>query len=134
MREITFKEHLRVLIYTNDDGVPTIQYIILIFPKQSLDLVSPSMATLYIAAFVEGCHWFIGRPGLNLHEISPWVLTFWTGFCSGIHIFPSSRSSKNIINLLQFGVLSVVYLPRDVVHIWTCVTRESKASLSFFHD
>lgn len=97
-------------------------------------LVSPTMSTLQIAALVEGCHWLISRPSLNLHKVGPWVLTFWTRFWSGIHVFPSSRAPENIINLLQFGVLSVINLPRDVVYIWTCVTRESEAFLSLFHD
>lgn len=43
--------------------------------------ISPSVSTLSVAAFVEGRHGFIRRPGLNLHKISSGVLTFGTGFC-----------------------------------------------------
>lgn len=100
------KEHLKVLMYTNDGEVPTIKYNLLIFLKQSPYLVSPSMATLYIAAFVESCHWFISRSGLNLHEISPWVLTFWTGFFKEKK--KKNKSRKNVIHQNVPGKLSFI--------------------------
>lgn len=96
--------------------------------------VSPPMATLRAAALVECSHRLISRSGLYLHEISPRVLTLRTGFCSGIHILPGSWTPKNIIHLFQFGILSVVDLPCNIVNIRACVAGESVTSLTLFYD
>lgn len=96
--------------------------------------ISPSVSTLDVAAFVESRHGFICRSGLNLHEICPRVSALGTGFRSRVHVLPGRSSTEDIVHLLQLGILPVVHLPRDVVHVGTSVAGEPHALLSLLDD
>lgn len=66
---------------------------------KEVELILPTESTSWCATLVEGCHRLISTSGLDLHEVGAIMVAFGASRVSGVHVFPSSSSAKNVVNL-----------------------------------
>lgn len=78
----------------------------------------PLLVAFY--ALVKNGHWLIGRSDLNLHEICFVMITGRASSHRPINIFPSFRSSENVINHFASGERLFCYHGDDRIRVRAC--------------
>lgn len=68
------------------------------------------MATLRVAALVEGGHRLVGRSGLDLHEVGSLVAALLARYLGRVHVLPGGCAAQHVVDLFQLVVLSVGHL------------------------
>ncbi len=94
--------------------------------EMNVALLLPSMAAFWIAALVEGCHWFISRSCLDLHKVCFWMLTSRTFFYRRqtdlsdyilVEILRSHSVTRRMENIFQWTFCRITSALQDFILI-----------------